>query len=126
MKVYLLLLSVALLTVLVGCSGPAPNPPAADVAKPSAGPVDEEGEIRANLEQLSPEDRKIAEAQKVCPIMPKKVLGQMGKPYKVMLNDQPVFLCCKGCVKKAQADPEKTLAKVQALKAAGKDKPSAQ
>jgi hypothetical protein len=34
-----------------------------------------------------------------------------------MVKDQPVFLCCKGCRRKALADPDKTLAKVAELKA---------
>jgi hypothetical protein len=33
-----------------------------------------------------------------------------------MVKDQPVFLCCKGCQKKALADPDKTLAKVKELR----------
>lgn len=34
--------------------------------------------------------------------------------------DQPVFLCCKSCQRKALAHPEKTLAKVDELKARAK------
>ena len=44
-------------------------------------------------------------------------LGTMGTPYKVMVKDQPVFLCCKGCQKRALADPDRTLARVAELKA---------
>jgi hypothetical protein len=33
------------------------------------------------------------------------------------VKDQPVFLCCKMCAKEAQADPDKTLAAVDKLKA---------
>jgi hypothetical protein len=32
-----------------------------------------------------------------------------------------VFLCCKGCEKKALADPDRTLAKVKELKAEVRD-----
>ena len=51
-----------------------------------------------------------------------KRLGVMGRPIKVMIEDDerqihPVFLCCKGCRRKALADPDKTLAKVEQLKA---------
>ena len=44
----------------------------------------------------------------------------MGPPLKVTVKDQPVFLCCKGCQKKALADPDKTLAAVAELKAKAK------
>jgi uncharacterized protein (TIGR03000 family) len=72
--------------------------------------------IAANLAKLSPEDRKLAEAQKYCPIHPDDRLGVMGVPVKIMLKDQPVFLCCKDCVDRAKADPDKTLAKIKELK----------
>ncbi len=50
-------------------------------------------------------------AQKVCPVMDEP-LGGMGTPIKVMVGDKPIYLCCKGCVKKIQADPAKYLAMV--------------
>jgi hypothetical protein len=77
----------------------------------------EEADIRAALDQLAPEDRKLAEAQKFCAIEEENRLGSMGKPIKLVLKDQPVFLCCKGCKMKAERDPDKTLAKVKELRA---------
>ncbi|WP_404307038.1 hypothetical protein [Neorhodopirellula lusitana] len=50
-------------------------------------------------------------AQKVCPVMDEP-LGGMGTPIKVMVGDKPIFLCCKGCIKKIQAEPAKYLAMV--------------
>jgi hypothetical protein len=44
----------------------------------------------------------------------------MGVPVKVMVKGQPVFLCCKTCRKQALADPDKTLARVDELKAKAK------
>ena len=35
----------------------------------------------------------------------------MGKPYKVLIKGQPVFLCCDGCEEKAKRDPAKTIEK---------------
>ncbi len=86
--------------------------------------ADDEKEIKENLSKLSPEDRKIAEAQKYCPIEDDNRLGgEMGVPYKITLKGQTVFLCCKSCVKEANKDPDKTLAKVKELKAkAAKEK----
>ena len=78
---------------------------------------DDEADIRSVRAELSPEDQQLVEAQDFCPIMPDKRLGVMGAPIKVTIKDQPVFLCCKGCRRKALADPDKTLAKVEGLKA---------
>jgi YHS domain-containing protein len=50
-------------------------------------------------------------AQKVCPVMDEP-LGGMGTPIKVMVGDKPIYLCCKGCTKKIQAEPAKYLAMV--------------
>lgn len=79
---------------------------------------DQEVEIRAALAELSSEDRELAEAQRYCPVLRENRLGSMGAPVKLMVNDQPVFLCCKGCKDAALADPQETLATVQRLKSA--------
>lgn len=41
----------------------------------------------------------------------------MGPPLKLDIQGQPVFVCRKGCQRKAESDPEKTLARVAELKA---------
>lgn len=46
--------------------------------------------------------------QKTCPVMDEP-LGGMGTPIKVMVGKQPIFLCCKGCVKRIEAEPAKYL-----------------
>jgi nitrous oxide reductase accessory protein NosL len=79
----------------------------------------EEAKIQGALAELTtPEDRRLAEAQKFCAVRNNNRLGSMGKPHKVMLDGQPVFLCCDGCEDTAKADPKKTLAKVEQLKKA--------
>ncbi len=80
-----------------------------------------EAEIKAARAKLSKEDQVLVEAQEYCPMMPDNRLGEMGTPLKVMVKDQPVFLCCKGCQRKALANPEATLAKVAELKAKVKE-----
>ena len=75
-----------------------------------------EAEIKAAREKLPPADRELVEAQNYCPIMSDRRLGEMGEPFKLTIKDTPVFLCCKGCRKKAEGDPERTLAKVEELK----------
>ncbi len=84
-----------------------------DVASPA--PQDKEAKIKSSLGQLDPADRKRAEEQKYCAVETKNRLGSMGKPVKLTIKDQTVFLCCKGCEKKALADPDKTLARVEEL-----------
>jgi len=69
------------------------------------------GEYEEELSQLSADDRALAEKQKVCPVSGQP-LGSMGKPYKVTVNGQEVFLCCQGCEGEIKRDPEKYLAKL--------------
>ena len=116
----LALLVTPLLLVVAGCYEGSSNKPASRAPQqPVVAPVtsaDEEAEIKEELAKLNPEDRKLAEAQGYCAIESDNRLGVMGVPYKIMIKDQPVFLCCKGCAKDAQKDPDKTLAKVKELK----------
>lgn len=79
-------------------------------------PEDPDAKIRASLSTLSADDRKLAEVQRFCPILPANRLGSMGPPLKLMIEGQPVFLCCPGCKDKALADPQGTLAKVKKWK----------
>jgi hypothetical protein len=127
------LLSITLAGVLVvaGCTNNPTTPvaktgktsPVADAAKTGKDSKDnkpssdagEEAEIKAALAKLEPADRKLAEAQKWCAESEER-LGTMGKPIKVTIKGEPVFLCCGGCKKSAEANPEKTLAKVAELK----------
>ena len=50
--------------------------------------------------------------------MTKSPLGSMGAPLKIMVEGQPVFLCCEGCRDHVQDDPKAALAKVAELKKA--------
>jgi hypothetical protein len=92
-------------------------PPADKPAEKAADAKEQEAKIKENLAKLSDDDRKLAEAQKWCAIETDDLLGSMGVPVKVIVKEQPVFLCCKSCTKQAQADPDKTLATVKELKA---------
>jgi YHS domain-containing protein len=56
-------------------------------------------------------DAALVKRQAKCPVMDEP-LGSMGQPIKVMVGDKPIFLCCKGCIKKIQAEPAKYLAMV--------------
>jgi hypothetical protein len=109
--------------LVAGCQKPATDSPkvsatgqerAADATADQQG---KEAEIAASLAKLSPEDRKLAEQQRFCAVMNDSRLGSMGTPVKITVQDQPVFLCCKGCTKKAQNNPDQTVARVKELKA---------
>lgn len=75
-----------------------------------------EARINGALGKLSQSDRKLAESQRYCPMMPDHRLGSMGAPVKIQIAGKPVFLCCKGCRKNALANPNETLAAAEKLK----------
>jgi hypothetical protein len=72
--------------------------------------------INAALAKLSPGDQNLARAQVFCAIDQDSRLGSMGPIQKIMVKNQPVFLCCKGCEAETKAHPDETLVKVQNLK----------
>ncbi len=102
---------LALTSMLAGCREASKPVAPASVKTPVQDDVADE---RA---KLSPDERALVDAQEWCVVMTDERLGSMGPPIKVMLKDQPVFVCCKGCKKKAEADPGKSLAKLDELKA---------
>ena len=106
-----LVLALPVAFFLVGCKGGSTSSPKA----PTAAAKGAEGDVQANLAKLSPEDRKLAEEQGFCAIE-MNPLGSMGVPVKVVIKDQPVFLCCEACQTKAVAHADRTLAKVKELK----------
>lgn len=75
----------------------------------------------ATLAKLPAGDRAAAEEQKYCAVMNKSLLGSMGAPIKLELDGKAVYLCCAGCNKKAQSNPEGTLARVAELKKAASE-----
>jgi membrane fusion protein, copper/silver efflux system len=102
---------------------PPPTPAATtDIKIMPAAPAssDKEAKIRATLAKLSESDRGLAEAQKFCPVLETSRLGSMGTTIKVVVEGQPVFICCEACREDAVAGGKETLAKVEKLKAAGK------
>lgn len=120
----LTILSGALsLLLLAGCGGPTPQPPhdskdhVHEADSGMSAPANDDADLRAERAKLSAEDQRLVAAQEFCPISPEARLGSMGSPVKIMVEGNPVFLCCKGCQKKALANPDQTLAKVEELKA---------
>jgi hypothetical protein len=93
--------------------------------KPTAsGPaVDPDAEVKANLARLDPEDQRVAERQKYCPVMPQIRLGEMGPPFKVVLKGETFFVCCKTCVRQAPKEPETILAQLKEIREASAKEP---
>lgn len=68
-------------------------------------------EIAESFSGLSSEDRKLSEAQVICPVTEVK-LGTMGMgtPINVDVRGTPVMICCEGCRKGLLEDPDKHFA----------------
>jgi len=108
---YFALLTIGV-AVIVGCSKRNDAPPAkTDAAQAPAPKAEDEAKIKTALAKLSDADRPLAESQKFCPVQ-KSRLGSMGKPARIELDGQPVFLCCAGCEDDARANAKKTLEQV--------------
>jgi Cu(I)/Ag(I) efflux system membrane fusion protein len=71
----------------------------------------EEAKIQATLADLPQPDRAAAEKQRICPVSEQR-LGSMGKPVKITVKGQDVFLCCSGCENTIKGDPDTYLAKL--------------
>jgi hypothetical protein len=81
-------------------------------------PAEVEADIRVNLERLGPEDQRLAEQQKYCPMMEGVRLGEMGPPCKVTVKGVSAFVCCENCVRAAQDDPDRALVQIRQLEQA--------
>lgn len=127
--VYLLWCAMVFLPLaLVGCKDASDKAKAqgtdkGQISNKSSDKQEQEAEVQANLAKLSPDDRKLAEEQRFCVIQKRNRLGSMDVPVKVMVKGQPVFVCCKGCVRKALNNPDQTLTKVQEFRAKVLDSP---
>lgn len=53
-------------------------------------------------------DEKAIASLKLCPVSHEE-LGSMGTPLKVTRGGRTTYLCCKGCLKELEANPEKFL-----------------
>ena len=106
--------------VATGCNANKGQPQPAAPSGQTQAASGQTDDVAAERAKLSPEDRALAEAQEWCVVSSDERLGSMGPPLKLDIKGQPVFVCCKGCKRKAEADPDRTLAKVRELKAKAK------
>ncbi len=77
-------------------------------SKITADPAKYIGEVDAAVIKAQEGSYKI----KTCPVSG-EALGSMGDPVKMVVGNQLIELCCKGCTKKVKADPAKYIAMVQ-------------
>ena len=66
---------------------------------------------RSSEEEIGPV--LASKQQRTCPVTGEE-LGSMGNPIPVTVKGETVLVCCQGCVKKVQANPDKYLPKVHA------------
>ena len=120
---------------------PASGEPSPDAGakKTSPGGYDTDAlakRIEESMSQLSAEDRKLAEAQKHCPVGVEfdddgqptgGLLGSIGKPVRMTVEGQSVFIACPSCAepfKEDTANYMKVLAKIRASQAKSGDEES--
>lgn len=60
---------------------------------------------------LTDADRPLIARQRTCPVLG-SALGGHGDPIKLLVHDQPLFVCCQGCVNKVKENPHLYLAKL--------------
>ena len=73
-------------------------------------------DVAGNMKKLDAaviEKQKASYVAKKCPVSGEE-LGSMGDPLNVVIANQMVSLCCKGCEKKLRAEPAKYIAMVAA------------
>lgn len=108
-------------SIYFGGSGGSKTAPAATTTRAST-PSDEDAEVTAVRAKLPAADRRLVDQQDLCPVLDGSRLGSMGKPVKVVIENRPVFLCCKGCEQEAKEHAKETLVKVEKLKSRTKIK----
>lgn len=103
-------------------TNPAPSRAVPPPAKPQQAsmPAMSPGEatkIQAAMARLTPEDRKLAEAQVFCAIDQDSRLGSTGPILKEMVKGRPVFICCRGCASEVRANPDEAIKMLDQLMA---------
>jgi YHS domain-containing protein len=98
-------LSLVLLTGTLGVLAISPSLKAASCDAPSC---------CGSATEAAPADAKATpDLLTTCPVSGEK-LGEMGKPFTFVYKDQEVKLCCKGCKKDFDKDPEKYIKLIRA------------
>lgn len=61
--------------------------------------------------QLTADDHSLVQQQRICPVMDQP-LGSHGEPIKLLVDGQPLYVCCEGCIEQVVEHPYPTLDKV--------------
>ena len=93
---------VATFTVPFVPNGVATAPTAAPAPAPRSTPT------ALTISRATGADQAAINAQRTCKVTGEP-LGSMGMPIKVTRGDRSVFLCCQGCVRRIQANPDQYL-----------------
>ncbi len=83
-------------------------PEAAEPVATFTAPLALEASNEVVVARATKADEKAVAAQKTCPVSNEE-LDSMGGPLKVSRGDKSTFICCKGCLKEVQANPDKFL-----------------
>ena len=101
------------LGLALGCSSEKQIDPATASQQGHDGHASEENSAANEaFADLSPADRKLAVAQKMCPVSD-HALGSMGTPIKVTVEGRDVFVCCAGCVDELKSKFAEYVAKLE-------------
>jgi len=103
---------LALALACAGCGGDDHTGAKHDEKVDEHGSGGGDASITAAFKELSVADQALAKAQEICPVS-EEPLGSMGAPIKMTHGDKTVFLCCGGCRKKFEKDPETYIAKLE-------------
>lgn len=89
----------------------------------SAAATEESLEVAEVTEaELSEEDQALVKVQMFCPVGGK--LGEMGTPVKVVIEGQPIFICCEHCREPFLKDPQKYLSALKDKKQEASETPT--
>jgi hypothetical protein len=73
-------------------------------------------QLTVTVAELTAADQPAISRQAICPVMADTRLGEHGAPIKLTVQGEPVFVCCKGCIRKVQQNPNLYLAKARQLR----------
>ena len=68
--------------------------------------------LNVTVAALTAADQAGVVRQKICPVKDTP-LGDHGNPIKLMVGSNPLYVCCTGCIRKVQQNPQAYLAKAQ-------------
>lgn len=106
------IIPATLTSLLVVSSGCSPENEPADTQSPVVQVEEEQAMQTEGIALLEDEaDRQAAREQAICPVSGEP-LGSMGKPIRLTVEGQEVFICCSGCEDALREDPQTYLSKI--------------